>query len=86
MQKYTLKDYFVSTGFYDLMPMATAMAREMGYSREEMIEAVCLVADKARIYPPTKNRRAWFTTVFREKLPEARAEILAQKRRQLIQG
>jgi len=30
-------------------------------------------------YPPTINRTAWFATVYREKLREARAEILANR-------
>lgn len=51
------------------------MARELNYGQEEMIEAICKVADKAPFYPPVKNRAAWFATVFREKLLEARAEI-----------
>ncbi|MBE3588906.1 MAG: hypothetical protein IMW93_10255 [Thermoanaerobacteraceae bacterium] len=39
---------------------------------------------RARHYPPTKNRAAWFATVFREKLGEARAEMLAIKKRRLL--
>lgn len=78
---YSLKCYFVRTGFSDLQPVATRMARELNYTRDEMIEAICKVADKARDYPPTKNRSRWFATVFREKLQEARAEILAFQHR-----
>jgi len=46
---------------------------------EEMIQAVCLVADKAKTYPPTRNRVAWFATVFREKLRQARVQMKAYK-------
>ncbi|NPV30733.1 MAG: hypothetical protein HPY58_14040 [Firmicutes bacterium] len=73
----SLKDYFLFTGFSDLLPVAVKMAQELNYTKEEMIEAICKVADKARVYPPTRNRTGWFATVFREKLQEARAEILA---------
>jgi len=72
-----LHDYFVRTGFFDLLPVAVKMAQELNYTKEEMIEAICKVADKARVYPPTRNRTGWFATVFREKSQEARAEILA---------
>lgn len=76
--------YFTSTGYYDQLPAAVKMARDLGYSPEEMVEAICKVADKARSYPPTKNRASWFAAVFREKLSEARADILAfRKRRRL---
>lgn len=71
--------YFNSTGFGDLLPVAVRIARELKYSELEMIEAICRVADKARRYPPTRNRTAWFARVFREKLQEARADILALK-------
>lgn len=81
---HSLYYYFANTGFYDLLPAAMQLAIELGYSPEEMIEAVCKVADKARHYPPTKNRAAWFATVFREKLGEARAEMLAIKKRRLL--
>lgn len=77
----TLRNYFSSTGFYDQLPAAVKMARDLGYTPEEMVEAICKVADKARIYPPTKNRTAWFATVFREKLSEARADILAFRKK-----
>ncbi len=73
--------YFTRTGFFDLLPAATRIARELHCTRNEMIEAICKVADKAQVYPPVKNRAAWFATVFREKLLEARAEILALKNR-----
>ena len=36
-----------------------------------------------KTYPPTRNRVAWFATVFREKLLEARAEIKAYERKTL---
>lgn len=78
--------FFKTAKIRFLSRLETDQVNSLGYSREEMIEAICLVADKARIYPPTKNRRAWFTTVFREKLHEARAEIMAQKRRQFTRG
>ncbi|MBC7342928.1 MAG: hypothetical protein H5U02_10900 [Clostridia bacterium] len=78
-----LKEYFLVTGFADLLPLALKIAQRGGYSRKEMIEAVCKVADKAKTYPPTRNRLAWFATVFREKLLEARAEIQAYERKTL---
>jgi hypothetical protein len=81
MQKrISLEYYFASTGFYDLMPVAVNLIQELGFNREEAMEAICKVADKARMYPPTKNRIAWFAIVFKEKLHEARAEILAYKK------
>ena len=80
-KRLSLEYYFASTGFYDLLPLALQMARELHFTPEEMIEAICKVADKARMYPPTRNRPAWFATVFREKLLEARAEILALKKK-----
>jgi hypothetical protein len=73
----SLEDYFIQTGFYDLLPLATQLAKELGYGRNEMIEAVCKVYDKFNQYPPTRNRTAWFKMVFREKLYEARGDILA---------
>ncbi|MCS5695725.1 hypothetical protein NZJ93_06435 [Desulfofundulus thermocisternus] len=39
------------------------------------------MADKARMYPPTRNRPAWFAAMFREKLLEERAETLALKKK-----
>jgi len=77
----TLRYYFSSTGFYDQLPAAVKMARDLGYTPEEMVEAICKVADKARSYPPTRNRTAWFATVFCEKLSEARADILAFRKK-----
>jgi len=56
------------------------MALELGFGMEEMIEAICKVADKCRNYPPLINRSAWFRKVYREKLLEARADILAYKK------
>jgi hypothetical protein len=76
----SLEYYFVSTGFYDLLPVALNLIRTLGFTHEEAVEAICKVADKARMYPPTKNRAAWFTIVFKEKLYEARAEIFAYKK------
>lgn len=72
-----LKSYFLRTGFLDLLPVALDLARKLGYGPEEMIEAICKVADKLKTDPPTRSRVGWFRTVYREKLREARAEILA---------
>lgn len=80
MPRNSLEDYFAGTGFYDLLPVAKSLIRELGFSQEEALEAICKVADKAKVYPPTKNRTAWFAVVFREKLYEARADILAFKK------
>ena len=71
-----LKSYFISTGFIDLLPLALTLANQLGYGNGEVIEAICKVADKFKEYPPTRNRTAWFTKVFKEKLNEARADIL----------
>ena len=79
MNRPDLKDYFIKTGFYDLLPLALKLARTLGYEHFEMIEAICKVHDKFNQYPPTKNRTAWFRLVFEEKLKEARADILAFK-------
>lgn len=79
----SLEEYFLATGFADLLPLALKMAQRDGYGQKEIIEAICLVADKAKTYPPTRNRVAWFATVFREKLLEARAEIKAYERKTL---
>lgn len=76
----SLEYYFASTGFYDLLPVAINLIQDLGFNRKEAMEAICKVADKARVYPPTKNRAAWFTIVFKEKLYEARAEMLAYKK------
>ena len=73
----SLEDYFIKTGFYDLIPLAKRLAEDLGYDQTEMIEAVCKVSDKFYKYPPTKNRTAWFRMVFEEKLKEARGDILA---------
>jgi len=75
-----LEYYFVSTGFYDLLPLALDLINTMGFSQEEAAEAICKVFDKARVFPPTKNRSAWFMVVFKEKLSESRADIMAAKR------
>lgn len=77
----TAELYFTDTGFLDLLPQAKAIAREFGYDEDDMIEAICMVFDKQRDFPPTANRTSWFTTVFREKIQEAHAKILAHKRR-----
>lgn len=76
----SLEHYFVSAGFVDLLPLALEIAGKLEFGKEEMIEAICKVADKCRNYPPVLNRRAWFAKVYREKLFEARAEILACKK------
>ena len=51
-----LELYFTRTGFLDLMPAAVEIAAEMNYRQEEMIEAICRVADKedASDYTPFK--------------------------------
>ncbi|MEW5897979.1 MAG: hypothetical protein AB1652_02255 [Bacillota bacterium] len=51
-----LKPYFTRTGFLDLMPEAVRMAWQLGYGPEEIIEAICKVADKedASDYTPFK--------------------------------
>jgi len=71
-----LESYFISTGFIDLLPLALKLAGQAGYGKDEIIEAICKVADKHREYPPRKNRSAWFACVFKEKLYEARADLL----------
>lgn len=71
----TCKEHFADTGFLDLFPLAQELAQRSGYNEDEMIEAVCLTFDKAREYPPIKNRHKWFQIVFAEKLTEARAQI-----------
>jgi len=76
MERPKLEDYFIHTGFYDLLPMALELAGNLGYEEYDMIEAVCKVSDKFYQYPPTKNRKAWFNKVFEEKLLEARGDIL----------
>ncbi|KJS50585.1 hypothetical protein [Desulfosporosinus sp. BICA1-9] len=79
MNRPGLEDYFIKTGFYDLLPIALKLAKTLDYDHSEMIEAICKVHDKFNQYPPTKNRIAWFRLVFEEKLKEARADILAFK-------
>ena len=71
-----LQEFFIATGFYDLLPLALEVAESSGYDQAEMIEAICKVNDKYNQYPPTKNRTAWFKRVFEEKLSEARGDIL----------
>ena len=75
--KDSLEYYFAHTGFYDLLPVALDLITMLNFNREEAIEAVCKVFDKARVYPPTVNRSAWFAAVFKEKLYESRAEMIA---------
>lgn len=79
MNRPSLEDYFIKTGFYDLLPMGLKLARTLGYDHLEIIEAICKVHDKFYQYPPTKNRIGWFRLVFEEKLKESRADILAFK-------
>ena len=74
-----LQEFFIATGFYDLLPLALEVAETLGYDQAEMIEAICKVNDKFNQYPPTKNRTAWFRKVFSEKLSEARADILTYR-------
>jgi len=71
-----LKSYFIATGFIDLLPLAIKLANQLEYGHSEVIEAICKVADKCKVYPPTRNRTAWFTKVFKEKLGESRADSL----------
>jgi hypothetical protein len=68
IERLDLEEYFIQTGFYDLLPLAWQLANDFGYGESEMIEAVCKVKDKFLQYPPRKNRTAWFKTVFEEKL------------------
>ncbi len=77
--KAKLEEFFITTGFYDLLPLALELAGDLGYDQTEMIEAICKVNDKFYQYPPTKNRPAWFRKVFEEKLQEARGDILTFK-------
>jgi hypothetical protein len=77
----SLEDYFIRTNFYDLLPVATEIAKDLSYSREEMVEAICKVYDKYCQFPPTKNRTSWFRMVFKEKLGEARGDLLSFKTR-----
>ena len=74
-----LNDYFISTGFYDLLPIALELAEHLGYEERDMVEAICKVSDKFYQYPPTKNRIGWFKKVFEEKLHEARGDILTHE-------
>lgn len=53
----SLEEYFIRTKFYDLLPLATKLAKDLGYGQEEMIEAICKVYDKFSQYPPTKTER-----------------------------
>jgi hypothetical protein len=71
-----LETFFSTTGFIDLLPLALKLADQAGYGEDEIVEAICKVADKYRVYPPRSNRTAWFAKVFQEKLGEVRADIL----------
>jgi hypothetical protein len=77
--KRNLEEFFITTGFYDLLPLALEVAGSLGYDQTEMIEAICKVNDKFNQFPPTKNRTAWFKKVFEEKLREAKGDILAYR-------
>ena len=77
--KRNLEEFFITTGFYDLLPLALELAGSLGYDQTEMIEAICKVNDKFNQFPPTKNRTAWFKKVFEEKLREAKGDILAYR-------
>jgi len=81
-EKLNLEDYFISTNFYDLLPLSIQISEDLGFNQEEVIVAVCKVFDKHRMFPPTINRTAWFCTVFKEKLLEARADLLYISKRQ----
>jgi hypothetical protein len=76
LAKRNLEEFFITTGFYDLLPLALEVAGSLGYDQTEMIEAVCKVHDKFNQFPPTKNRTSWFRKVFEEKLREAKGDIL----------
>lgn len=52
-----LEPYFISTGFIDLLPLALKLAGQAGYSKDEIIEAICKVADKHKEYPPRKTKQ-----------------------------
>jgi hypothetical protein len=77
--KRNLEEFFITTGFYDLLPLALEVAGSLGYDQTEMIEAICKVNDKFNQFPPTKNRTAWFRKVFEEKLREAKGDILTYR-------
>lgn len=51
-----LEDYFLMTGFHDLLSQAKQLGEDLGYDEGEMIEAICKVSDKYYQYPPSKNR------------------------------
>lgn len=76
-----LEYYFARTGFLDLMPTAVEIAAEMNFHQDEIIEAICRTADKLKTDPPTRSRLGWFRKVYREKLQEARAELVAFRAR-----
>jgi len=52
-----LEDYFIKTGFYDVLPLALKSAGNLSYHHNEMIEAICKVYDKFNQYPPTKTEQ-----------------------------
>lgn len=69
----------ITTSLHDLLPLALEIAGSLEYDQTEMIEDICKVNDKFYQYPPTKNRTAWFRKVFKEKLREARSDILSYR-------
>jgi len=70
---------FTEAGFLDQLPLALEMAAKHGCDEDAARLAVLLVEAKAAEYPPTRNRSAWFRTVYKEKLGEAKATIEREK-------
>jgi len=60
-----LESYFTNTGFIDLLPLALKLAVQAGYGKDEIIEAICKVADKHREYPPRKTEQHGFQRCFK---------------------
>lgn len=85
-EKQKLEKFFISAGFYDLLPLALEIAERLGYDHTEIVEAICKVNDKFYQYPPTKNRIAWFQKVFEEKLREARGDIFTFRAKMKYSG
>ena len=46
----SLKDYFLRTGFFDLLPVAVRIARGMRFTSDEMIATICEGYNQARVY------------------------------------
>jgi hypothetical protein len=42
-KSWKLEDFFIVTGFYDLLPVAMELAENLGYDENEMSDAVCKV-------------------------------------------